>query len=127
MLATGAIERPLVFADNDRPGIMLASAAQSYVNRYGLAPGKRAVVFTNNDGAYEAALDLLDAGIEVAAIVDPRSKPGGELAALARKRGIEVLASAAITALFCGFFSWRLPTVTVYGPRSTVTSTVTAG
>ncbi|MEE9301355.1 MAG: sarcosine oxidase subunit alpha [Alphaproteobacteria bacterium] len=98
VLATGAIERPLVFADNDRPGIMLASAAQSYVNRYGLAPGKRAVVFTNNDGAYEAALDLLDAGIEVAAIVDPRSKPEGELAALARKRGIEVLASAAITA-----------------------------
>ena len=58
VLATGAFERPLVFADNDRPGIMLAEAARTYLNRYAVCAGRRAVVVTNNDGAYEAALDL---------------------------------------------------------------------
>ena len=53
VLATGAHERPLVFADNDRPGIMLASAAQRYLNHHAALPGKRAVLFTNNDDAYE--------------------------------------------------------------------------
>ena len=75
IVATGAIERPLVFADNDRPGIMLASAVQTYVNRYGVAPGRRAVVFTNNSSAYEAAADMHAAGIGIAAIVDSRT-PG---------------------------------------------------
>ena len=65
-------ERPIVFADNDRPGIMLAGAARTYVNRYGVAPGRRAVVFTTNDSAYGAALDLAAAGVDVAAIVDAR-------------------------------------------------------
>ena len=58
VLATGALERPLVFADNDRPGVMLASAARIYVNRFGVAPGRSGVLFTNNDGAYRTALDL---------------------------------------------------------------------
>src|SRR3546814_15760913 len=61
VLATGAIERPLVFAGNDRPGIMLTGAVRSYVNRYGVLPGDRAVLFTNNDGAYAAAPDPLAA------------------------------------------------------------------
>ena len=52
VLATGAQERPLVFANNDRPGVMLASAVSAFVNRYGVQPGTRAVVFTNNDSAY---------------------------------------------------------------------------
>src|SRR5699024_3158676 len=56
--ATGSLERPLVFANNDRPGVMIASAVSTYVNRYGVAPGRRAVVFTNNDSAYQTALDL---------------------------------------------------------------------
>lgn len=72
ILATGAIERTLVFANNERPGVMLASAAQTYVNRYAVKPGKRAVVFTNNNSAYEAAVDMVAAGIEVSAIVDNR-------------------------------------------------------
>jgi len=67
VLATGAQERPLVFADNDRPGIMLASAVQTYVNRYGVVPGARAVVFTNNDAGYDAAADMAAGGIDVAA------------------------------------------------------------
>jgi sarcosine oxidase subunit alpha len=73
VLATGAIERPLVFADNDRPGVMLASAARSYVNRFAVKPGNRAVVFTNNDSAYATALDLARAGVDVTAVVDART------------------------------------------------------
>ncbi|AWS46222.1 2Fe-2S iron-sulfur cluster-binding protein [Streptosporangium sp. 'caverna'] len=75
VLATGAHERSIAFADNDRPGVMLAGAARAYVNRYGVLPGRRAVVFTTNDSAYDAARDLADAGVEIAAVVDVR--PGG--------------------------------------------------
>ena len=70
--ATGSIERMLVFGGNDRPGVMLASAAQAYVNRFGLRPGKRAVIFTNNNSAYAAAADLAAAGVEIAAVADSR-------------------------------------------------------
>jgi sarcosine oxidase subunit alpha len=73
VLATGAHERPLIFANNDRPGIMLAGAARTYVNRYGVAPGKRAVIFTNNDSTDLVAADLKRAGIVVEAIVDVRA------------------------------------------------------
>src|ERR687894_115672 len=59
VVATGAHERPVVFADNDRPGIMLAGAARTFLHRYGVLPGREAVVFTTNDSAYDAALDLL--------------------------------------------------------------------
>ncbi|HNB25974.1 MAG TPA: 2Fe-2S iron-sulfur cluster-binding protein, partial [Alphaproteobacteria bacterium] len=96
ILATGALERPLVYLDNDRPGCMLASAAQTYVNRYGAMPGKRAVVMTNNDSAYQAALDLVDAGVAVPAIVDLRENPQGELVAAAKQRGIDVLTGHAV-------------------------------
>ncbi len=71
IVATGAHERPVIFADNDRPGIMLASAARTYLHRYGVLAGRRAVVFTTNDSAYEAAIDLADAGAEVS-VVDAR-------------------------------------------------------
>jgi sarcosine oxidase subunit alpha len=73
VIATGAHERPLIFANNDRPGIMLAGAARTYVNRYGVAPGKRAVIFTNNDSTDVVAADLKRAGITVEAIVDVRA------------------------------------------------------
>ncbi len=98
VLATGAIERPLVFADNDRPGIMLAGAAQTYLNRYAVQPGKTAVVFTNNDSAYGAALDLHKAGVEVAAIVDLRSAPEGPLSEQAEAAGLPILSEHAIIA-----------------------------
>jgi sarcosine oxidase subunit alpha len=74
VLATGAIERPIVFANNDRPGVMLASAVRTYLNAYAVIPGRRAVIFTNNDSAYETAFDLHDAGIDVAAVVDTRAR-----------------------------------------------------
>jgi sarcosine oxidase subunit alpha len=76
VLATGALERPLVFAGNDRPGVMLASAVETYVNRYAVMPGSRAVLFADNDDAYHAAAALVRAGVTVAAIVDPRDRPG---------------------------------------------------
>ena len=73
VLASGAIERPLVFNDNDRPGIMLANAAQAYANRYAVRAGARAVVATNNDSAYAVAHDLAAAGVKIAAVVDSRA------------------------------------------------------
>ncbi len=95
ILATGAFERPLVFPGNDRPGVMLASAARAYAVRFGVAAGRRAVIATNNDSAYETARDLLDAGIEIAAIADARSEPLGAAAEDLRARGVAVLAGHA--------------------------------
>lgn len=80
VLATGAIERPLVFADNDRPGIMLASAVRMYVNRFGVVPGSRVVVVTNNDNAYRTAFDLCAAGVKRVTVVDTRRTVADALA-----------------------------------------------
>ncbi|PAZ11239.1 ferredoxin [Streptomyces sp. SA15] len=96
VLATGAHERSLAFADNDRPGVMLATSARTYVNRYGVLPGRHAVVFTTNDSAYPTALDLAAAGVSVQAVVDTRPEPG-EWAGRARAAGIEVLTGHAVT------------------------------
>ena len=96
VLAAGAHERPIVFRNNDRPGVMLASAAAAYVNRYAARPGQCAVVFTNNDGGYAAAADLVDGGVSVAAIVDTRPDAGDEAAALAAMRDIETLNGFAV-------------------------------
>jgi len=97
VLATGAIERPLVFTDNDRPGIMLADAVRTYVNRYGVLPGKNAVVFTACDSAYRAALDFKAAGGAVAAIVDLRANPSGYWVEQARNGGIDVRTDSIIS------------------------------
>ncbi len=91
ILATGAIERPLVFANNDLPGVMLASSVSTYVNRYGVAPGNKLLVFTCNDGAYQAALDWHEAGREVVAVVDTRHTQSGPLAQKCRALGINVI------------------------------------
>jgi sarcosine oxidase subunit alpha len=99
VLATGAHERPLVFHNNDRPGVMLASAVQTYVNRYAVKPGNEALVFTNNDSAYGVAFDLTDAGIRVSAIVDVRASAGPGLRESARERAIEVLSGHAVASV----------------------------
>ena len=96
VLATGAMERPLVFGNNDRPGVMLASAVSTYLHRYSVKPGDHSVVFTNNDGGYRAALDLVGAGGEVTAVVDVRPQPDGELPRRVRQSGIEVLIDHAV-------------------------------
>ena len=97
VLATGAIERPLVFGNNDRPGVMLASAVSQYVNRYAVVPGTRAVVFTNNDSAYETALDLDAAGVATR-IVDVRPEAASTAQQRVREAGIEVINEHAVVA-----------------------------
>ncbi len=96
VLATGAIERHMVFADNDRPGIMLASAARTYLNHYGVTVGSNVGVFTANDFAYAAAIDLKKAGVNIAALVDLRDNPGGPSVEEARALGIEVHAGRTV-------------------------------
>ncbi len=89
VLATGAHERPIAFADNDRPGVMLATSARTFLDRFGVVPGGRAVVFTTNHRGHDAAFALADAGVEIAAIVDVGTA-GGPATDAARARGIDV-------------------------------------
>ncbi len=96
VLATGAIERPLVFPGNDRPGVMLAGAVETFANRYGIRPGERAVVATTCNSAYGAAFALKQAGVDLAAIIDLRDKPDPALAANALKAGIPVHTASVI-------------------------------
>ncbi len=80
VLASGALERGIAFADNDRPGVMMAGAVRAYLNRWGVACGKRVAVFCNNDDAHRTARDLAAAGVEVAALIDVRAdaRPKGD-------------------------------------------------
>ncbi len=94
--ATGAIERPLAFAGNDVPGVMLASAVRDYAVNYAVSPGDRTVVVTNNDDAYRTAIALKEAGLEVPVIVDARTEATGDLPARARALGIRVETGRAI-------------------------------
>lgn len=94
--ATGAIERPLSFAGNDIPGVMLAAAVRDYVVNFAVSPGDRTVVVTNNDSAYQTALALKAAGLDVPAILDARETADGPLPQAARAAGIRVLTGKAI-------------------------------
>ncbi|MEH0573817.1 sarcosine oxidase subunit alpha family protein [Streptomyces sp. B21-108] len=96
VLATGAHERPLVFAGNDRPGVMLAAAVRTYLNRYAVAPGSRAVVSTTNDSAYDTVADLHAAGIDIAAVVDARPQVSDRAAEVAAATGVGVLTGSAV-------------------------------
>lgn len=95
VMATGAIERPLVFSNNDRPGVMLASALRSYVNRYAVSPEKRAVIVTNNDTAYDAALDLASVGVAVT-VVDHRASVAPEILARVGAEGIAIFPGSGV-------------------------------
>ena len=96
IIAAGAIERPLVFPDNDRPGIMLAGAAAAYICRYGVRPGTRVVVITNNNSAYESAFILARHHIHVVAVLDTRRQISKALLDRATDAGIKVLANYTI-------------------------------
>jgi sarcosine oxidase subunit alpha len=98
VLATGSIERPLVFHGNDRPGIMLAGSVRTFMHRYGVLPGKRVVVFTNNDSGWDAALDLSRAGADVAAVVDLRTEMAPVHLAEAARQGIAIYGNATVVA-----------------------------
>ena len=91
VLATGSIERPIIFNNNDRPGIMLANSARKYLNKYGVAVGKNLVFFTNNDSVYETAIDYQKQGVNVQAIVDTRTETNGYYTKKAKELGITIL------------------------------------
>ncbi len=99
VIATGALERPLVFGNNDRPGVMLASAVSTYVNRYGVSPGSEIVVFTNNDSAYRVALDLNAAGVSVKALVDSRARGAGAPVDEIKAAGIDLITSSVVSSV----------------------------
>jgi sarcosine oxidase subunit alpha len=96
ILASGAIERPLVFGNNDLPGVMLAGAVETYLTRYAVAPGRRAVLFGNHDGVASTLAALIAANIPVAALVDPRTALAPALRDQALAAGIPIFAGAVI-------------------------------
>ncbi len=98
ILATGAIERQIVFPDNDRPAIMLASAARDYLNQHGVTPGHNIGVYTACDSAWSAAFDLKEAGIEIVAIIDTREDIDAELLGRANDLEIKILKAHKVTA-----------------------------
>ena len=97
LVATGAHERPIVFADNDLPGIMLAHSARTFLHRYGVVVGRAAVVFTTNDSAYAAAFDLADAGVQIQMVVDARTEVSDGLRHECERRGIPLGTGAVVT------------------------------
>ncbi len=96
IMATGAIERPLVFSGNDLPGIMLSSAIRSYIKRHEVLPGTRIIVFTNNDDAYFTALAIYEAGGFIRCIIDLRKNPKSQIITTIRKLGIEIKTGHAV-------------------------------
>ncbi|MDR2260948.1 MAG: (2Fe-2S)-binding protein, partial [Azoarcus sp.] len=104
VIAAGTLDQPVIFRNNDLPGILLASAAQRLMRLHGVAPGKRAAILTGNDHGYLAALDLLDAGVAVAALIDMR--PDGTSAAPYRQtlqqRGVRLFAASTVYEAFPG-------------------------
>jgi len=99
IIATGAIERPLVFNNNDRPGIILANSVNKYLNFYGVTCGENNFVFTNNDSAYETALSLFEKGISVK-IIDIRRKTNSKIVKQAEKLGINIYWNSTVTNTF---------------------------
>ena len=97
IIATGAIERPLIFNNNDRPGIMLSSAVKKYADYYGVISGRKTVFFTNNDSAYESAISLHNKGIGVKAIIDIRDKSKSKIIKDVENLGIKIYWSHTIT------------------------------
>ena len=97
ILATGSIERPLTFNNNDRPGIMLANSASKYLNGYGVNLGKKIVIFTNNDSAYQTAIDFHHQKIDITAVVDVRDNIEGDLPKIVKKLGIKIYSGSIIS------------------------------
>ena len=96
LTATGAIERPISFAGNDIPGVMLAASVRDYVVNWAVSPGDRTVVVTNNDDGYRTAIALKEAGLAVPAIIDARANPAGDLVAKARALGLRIEAGRGV-------------------------------
>src|SRR6185312_8317707 len=91
VLAAGALERPIVFGGNDRPGVMLASAVRTYVNRFRVTPGQRTAIFTTCDDGWKTAFDLSDGDVDVPVIVDARREIPAALVSEASRRGLRLM------------------------------------
>jgi len=120
VVAQGATERPIVFGNNDRPGVMLASAVRSYINRFGVAPGRTAVVFSNNDEGASTIDDLAAAGITVAALVDTRPALPPVIKARAQRLGIRIFESAAVADAIGGSRVKSARVIAAYGTTHTI-------
>ncbi len=97
VIATGAIERPLIFSNNDRPGIILSSSIKKYIDYYGVKTGESISLFTNNDSAYETAISLNKSGVKVKVIIDIRENSNSILTEKIEKIGIKILRGYTIT------------------------------
>lgn len=118
VVASGSHEQPLVFRNNDLPGIMLSSAAQRLLRHYGVRPGRQAVVFAGNRDGFLAALDLVDAGIKVAAVLSPAGGPACEtLAQLLSTKGVPVVRDATVVEAIGMNGNRRLRAVTYRTPQ----------
>ena len=99
VLAAGSIERPIVFGDNDKPGVMLASAIRTYIHQFAVLPGRRIVLFTNNNDAYRTALDAMRAGAQAVTVVDARAAVAPALLDEAGSAGVTVMTNACVSAV----------------------------
>ena len=90
VLATGAVDRPLVFQNNDRPGTLLSASVRQFIGEYGVAPGKRLAVFTNNDSGYLTALKAVEAGMDTPVVIDTRARPSAAHLEAARAKGVQI-------------------------------------
>jgi sarcosine oxidase subunit alpha len=117
VLATGTIEQPLVFCHNDRPGIVLAGASRQYLRRYGVVPGHRVLIATNNDSAYALAKDLTESGVTVVAVVDSRKGVKGSLLGvdvLPRSMPVDTAGFNALRMVTVGRLSWDAKRIEAY-------------
>lgn len=114
ILATGAVEKPLLFENNDRPGILLADSARRYVSQYSVAPGHQCVVYTNNDTAYEAVSHIVRRGVQVRAVVDSRNGVANNVTGSASLRGIRLFSASTVKAVI-GRQRVKAVTITVDG------------
>ena len=96
VLASGSIERPLVFGDNDRPGIMLAGAVRTYLNRFSVCAGERVLIFATNDDAARTIDDLAASGVNIAAVIDPRPQSSAAMVDAAKRAGANLLANSVV-------------------------------
>ena len=97
LLSTGSIERPIVFGNNDTPGVFLSAAAKEYIKVYGVLVGKKPLIFTNNDSAYETALEFKKQGVHPI-ILDTREEHSSELIETAKSNNIQIKFSYAVIA-----------------------------
>ncbi|KQO48848.1 sarcosine oxidase subunit alpha [Methylobacterium sp. Leaf86] len=120
ILAAGAIERPHVFGGNDRPGVMLAGAVRTYLNRYGVLPGRAVAIFTSGDDGWRTVADVAAAGGQVVAVIDSRASVPAELRRAAEAVGAQVICDGYVTGTKGHLGLKAIEVVDTYGSRQTI-------